>query len=447
MRTKGCFFTDNEISNMDTNIILNIEFLKYTLWSFLLIMGLQAKAQNAMVIHYKNGDIGTVLLSDIDYVTFEENTDPEEEENEPSFPTNDGSKILYQTDKAYNLMLLLLKADPQRALSRSMFPELTDNQFSTIKKKADEVCQWSKTDADRINALNNWVKKNMTYTQAPTDPWTVFNNLEGVCQAYSNLLKVMLLTQGIPCVGVNGWYGSSGAHAWIYAYANDSKEWYVCDPTNSYTVHKMADYKSYIQLNAEFTDIELFEDEQFVYNLYNGYFNVCRVKKAGRNLVIPFSKEGFRIASFNPNVAIPSAVRNIYLGSNIETIGTQSTRIGLKSYPGEDESCHVDEHNSILGSYEGVIYSRNYIGELNEILYIPTRMTTLTVIPMKTVGKNTITRLESVEVIIFPKGTESLEAYAIEDCPKLRLVRVPKGCKVDAQAVYKCSSQVKIEEY
>lgn len=426
-----------------------MKILKPTLCSLLLAMGAQTMAQNAMVIHYRNGETGTLMVSEIESVTFEdveEETDPGDEQ-EPTFPVNDGSQVLYMTDKAYNLMLLLEKADPKRALSRSMFPELTDNQFATIKKKADEICQYCKDDAERIVTLNHWVKENMTYTQAPTDPWTVFNKLQGVCQAYSNLLKVMLLTQGLPSVGVNGWYGNNGAHAWVYGYANDTKTWYVCDPTNSWDVHKMGNYKNYSHLNAEFTDIEIFEDELFAYNLYSGYFNVCRVKKAGKNLVIPFSKMGFKLNSFNPNAAIPSTVRDIYIGSNIETIGTQSTRIGLKSYPGEDERCHVDEYNNSLGSHEGVIYSRDYSGKLNSIVYIPTRMTTLTVLPMETVGKNTITRLESVEVIIFPVGTKVLEAYAIEDCPKLRLVRVPKGCKVDAQAVYKCSSQVKIEEY
>ncbi|MBQ0049394.1 MAG: transglutaminase domain-containing protein [Bacteroidales bacterium] len=427
-----------------------MKLLKTTLCGLFLTMGLQSEAQNSMVIHYINGETSTVPMKDIESITFdeiEEEDDPEGEETTPEFPANDGSQTLYQTDKAYNLMLLLQKTDAQRAMSRSMFPELTDDQFATIKKKADEVCQYCTTDAARIDALNTWVKKNMTYDQAPTEPWTVFNNLKGVCQAYSNLLKVMLLTQGIPCVGINGWYGTVGAHAWVYGYANDTKEWWVCDPTNSYTVNKMTDYKSYSKLNAEFTDIELFEDDQFAYNLYSGYFNVCRIKKAGKNLVIPFSKEGFKINSFNPNVAIPSTVRDIYIGANIETIGTQSTRIGLKAYPAQDERCHVDEGNAELGSYEGVIYTRDYARNLNSILYIPRRMTTITMMPMETVWKNTITRLESVEVIIFPAGTKKLEAYAIEDCPSLRLVRVPQGCDVDAQAVYKCSNNVEIEYY
>lgn len=387
-------------------------------------------------------------MSDIECITFSDIQEPEPEpEPDPEFPKPDGSTILYQTDKAYNLMLLMQKTDSQRAMSRSMFPELTDDQFATIKKKADEICQSCKTDADRIVTLNKWVRSNMSYEQAPTDPWTVFKNLKGVCQAYSNLLKVMLLTQDIPCVGINGWYGYNGAHAWVYGYDKDGKQWYVCDPTNSLTVNKMSDYKSYSHLRADFTDIELFEDEEFAYNLYNGYFNVCRVKKAGTNLVLPYSKEGYVLNSFNPNSAIPSSVRSIYLGSNIQTIGTQETRIGLKSFPALDERCYVDENNKELGSYEGVVYTRNYVGELNTICYIPARMTTLKLMPMEKVEKNTILGLDGVEVIEFPLGTKSLEAFAIENCPNLKTVRVPKGCQVDANAIYKCGTGVKVEEF
>lgn len=357
----------------------------------------------------------------------------------PVFPENDGSTDLKSKDKNTNLSKLLKAMDTQRALDRSMF-ELTDEQWATIKAKADEVCESSKTVSAKITKLNDWVHANVKYDYAANDPWSVFTSKKGVCQGYSNLLKVMLLTQDIPTVGVNGWLNTTLAHAWIYA--SDGVNWYVCDPTNRTGKTNMTLTSNYSHLQPDMADVIIFEDDDFAYNYQEGYLNVCTVKNADSDLVVPFSTNKYRVASFNPRTAIPSSVRNIYIGSNIKTLGQNI--IGLSEYPAADEYCDVDPANTSLGSYAGVVYTKDTKGELTSLCYIPAAMTTIVLKPMETVGKNTIYHQLGVEEIVFTEGTRLLESYAIEDCPKLRAVYVPEGCKLEKDAIYNCPKNVEI---
>lgn len=359
------------------------------------------------------------------------------------FPKPDGSPEWYLTDKPKNLASLLLKIDdPNVALSRSMFASLTDAQYAEIGAQASTVCKDCKSQADKIAALSEWVSTHVIYGQADNSPYTVFKSGVGICQGYSNLLKVMLISQGIPAIGVNGWYGQNNAHAWTYAY--DGKEWYVCDATNTTKVYPMSSYADYSRLNPDMADITLFEDDECVYNYYEGYLNVCRVKRsATSSFVVPYGARGLRVGSFNPTEALPANVRRIYIGSNIRTFG--QSIVGLRTYRGHDEQCFVDPYNKQFGSYEGVVYTRDdYTGQLKDIFYIPSSMTTLRLQPIETVGKNAIIDLENIEVIVFPEGTKTLEPWAIESCPKLRKVYVPKGCTVMENAIYRCPADVEV---
>lgn len=358
--------------------------------------------------------------------------------NAPPFPDNDGSTDLKSKDKNTNFSKILKAMDKQRALDKSMF-ELTEEQWATIKAKADEVCESSKTVSAKITKLNDWVHANVKYDYAANDPWSVFTSKKGVCQGYSNLLKVMLLTQDIPAVGVNGWLNTTLAHAWIYA--SDGVNWYVCDPTNATGKTNMTLTSNYSHLQPDMADVVLFEDDAYSYNYYEGYLNVCEVKSADSKLVVPFSTNGFRVASFNPTRAIPEDVRNIYIGSNIKSLGQNI--VGLSEYASADEYCFVDPENTYLGSYAGVVYTK-VKDELKDLLYIPSAMTSIVLIPMETVGKNTIYHQLGVEEIVFTGGTKLLESYAIEDCPKLRAVYVPEGCKLEKDAIYNCGKNVEI---
>lgn len=366
----------------------------------------------------------------------------------PAFPQPDGSKVL--TGNVYKDFNNLIKAiDPERALDYSSL-EITDEQFQEIQAAATEQCKGVVSDAEKITALNKWVHNYVTYGESDNNAYAVFQNHMGVCQGFSNLLKAALVSQGIPCVCVNGWYATSSAyygHAWVYACAISASTgkpvWYICDPTNSTARYSIGSSSSQ-HLQPEMADIVLFDDDQFEYKWQYRGFNISRVKYGDRNLVLPFSAGGYQLNMFNPEVALPATVNNIYMGSNITSLGESYNIIGLRAYPAQDRMFFVDPENKELGSANGVVYRKNYDGDLTSIYYIPTQMTSITLLPIEKVEKNTILDQPSVEEIIFPDGTKVLESYAIESCPNLRRVYVPKDCTLEKDAIYLCPASVEV---
>lgn len=363
------------------------------------------------------------------------------------FPEDDGSKKLTGKPRA-QLDKLIKAMDPQRALSRTML-NLNDDQYNEIKAFTDGLCATCTDNTSKITTLNRWVKQNVTYSESDNNAYSVFKYHKGVCQGYANLLHAMLLTQNIPCVGINGYMVTyptapiefNPGHAWVYAYGNSS--WYVCDPTNSESKYVIGS-SSCDNLQPDMVDAILFEDDNFMYNFYNMNFNVCRVKHADNDLVLPYSAGGYVVSSFNPQTPIPTSVQNIYIGKNITTLGKTYTIIGLIAYHSFDEMCYVDPENPSMGSYNGVVYNKDEKGNLTDIYYIPSMMKTIILRPMETVEKNTIIDLEGVEEIVFTEGTKKLEAYAIESCPRLRTVYIPEGCVLDDNAIYRCPTNVQV---
>ncbi len=367
----------------------------------------------------------------------------------PSYSQPDNAKVLTGTDyEKFNTLIWAI--DPQRALDRSSLG-ITDEQFEEIKAAATAQCNGINSNGEKITALNKWVHSYVTYSEGNNNAYEVFKNRKGVCQGYSNLLKAALISQGIPCVGVNGWYVTSRdyfGHAWLYAChisSTGTTQWYICDPTNSTSRYSIGS-SSASHLQPEMADIILFDDDQFEYKWQFKGFNISRVKNSKSDLVLPYSAGGFRLTMFNPEVALPDNVNNIYIGSNITSLGETYNIIGLNAYPGQDMMCYVDPENKEIGSANGVVYRKNYFGELTSIYYIPTQMTTITLMPIEKVEKNTIYRQMGVQEIVFPEGTKVLESYAIENCPNLRTVYIPKGCKLEHDAIYNCPANVEVIE-
>ena len=229
-----------------------------------------------------------------------------------------------------------------------------------------------------------------------------------------------------------------GGHAWVYVVAGT--QWIVSDPTNS-SGYSMGTPSTYTHLIPFQADTDFFEDETGVYHFYTTKLNLREVKHAeGNILTVPYSVGGFVINSFNPLSPLPSNITEIYLGSNIETLG--ESPVGLVQHGARVEAVHVDEANPVLMSHKGVVYLRN--GGYPQLHYVPSAMTIVELMPMEVVSKNTIYNQMSVEEIIFPEGTKRLEDYAIENCPRLKRVYVPVDCEVSSRALYGVPPTVEI---
>ncbi len=385
----------------------------------------------AMLLTACTSDLAEGVKPEQGVATADASTDYQEQ----LFPEGDGAKML-STTTAKAVWQILEKLDKSRALGMGE-TSITDAQFAEIKNFVDTNLK-ADNDYDTYANIFSWIFKNMTYAndgEAYLNPYEVFQNKRCICQGYANLLKTMCLTQGIPCFIANGWLGTIGGHAWNYVYAGD--KWIVSDPTNNqqFDAQSVTSYQS--KLIPQRLDITLFEDDNFVYNYQDNDLNVQQVKATpNAYIVVPWSVSGLRIGSFHPSVAMPSNVTQLYIGKNISSFGSEPE--SLSSFTKHLAEVFVDPNSKKLSSYKGVVYKGT---SGTTPYYIPTAIKRLELRAMKTMEKNVITNLSSVEEIVVAEGTQRIEAYAVENCPKLKTAYIPESVAyVDSKAFYRCGN-------
>lgn len=337
---------------------------------------------------------------------------------------------------AKNVSDYLTKTGPQAIKGLGSLP-ITDEQYQEIKTFTTDLVKDDKSDKDKYNRIFTWITQNINYQHegyVDNDPYPVFKERYAVCQGYANLLTVMLQSQGIPAVNVNGDLKPIGGHAWNYLYAD---QWYVSDPTNGGSF-PMSDFSKYSHLVPTMLDMTLFEDENFAFNYYDGHLNLCEVKQSGKQLTVPFSTNGFRVTSFNPNADLPSNIEELYIGKNILTLG--ESLVGLSIHSPSVKYAYVDSKNAKIYSYAQVVYRYNN----PEPLYIPAAATVIQLKGLTKLGKNSLKNHTNVEILVIPQGTETIGAFAVENCPNLKKAYIPKNAKVETDAFYGVHSDFRI---
>lgn len=347
-----------------------------------------------------------------------------------SFAKDDGSTIYDSPTKL--VADLLTKAGPE-IIKGLGYITITEKEYQEIKEFTDQLVKGVKKPFDIYSTIFKWVTTNVEYTNGVNNnPYPVFKNLQGVCQGYANLLSVMLHSQKIYAFIANGILNPVGGHAWNYVYID---QWYVSDPTNN-GHFLMSDPSSYTHLVPLQLDVNLFEDEQFVFNFYEGHLNIREVKESGKQLIVPFSTNGFQVTSFNPDTELPSNIEEIYIGKNIQTLG--ESLIGLDIHAPSVKYAFVDTSNQKMESYGQVVYRNAFT------YYVPAAATIIQFKDYDTLGKNILKGHNKVETVVIQAGTKKLEAYAFEDCPNLQKAYIPKETIVDNNAFYGVHNNFKI---
>ena len=347
-----------------------------------------------------------------------------------SFAKDDSSTIYDSPTKL--VADLLTKAGPE-IIKGLGYITITEKEYQEIKEFTDQLVKGVKKPFDIYSTIFKWVTTNVVYTNGVNnDPYPVFKNLQGVCQGYANLLSVMLHSQKIYAFIANGILNPVGGHAWNYVYID---QWYVSDPTNN-SHFLMSDPSSYTHLVPLQLDVNLFEDEQFVFNFYEGHLNIREVKESGKQLIVPFSTNGFQVTSFNPDTELPSNIEEIYIGKNIQTLG--ESLIGLDIHAPSVKYAFVDTSNQKMESYGQVVYRNAFT------YYVPAAATIIQFKDYDTLGKNILKGHNKVETVVIQAGTKKLEAYAFEDCPNLQKAYIPKETIVDNNAFYGVHNNFKI---
>ena len=361
----------------------------------------------------------------------------------PAFAEPDGSKPLTPFQAAENLKMLFNSTGPKIITSMGRMMNITDTQYQEIAEFTTNLVDGKLSQTSKYITIFNWVVKNLTYNHTninySNDPYEVFKNKICVCQGYSNLLVVMCYSQNIPAVVVNGLINGMG-HAWAYVCPDGI--WQVSDPTNNGSWN-MNDTGKYTHLTPRDADVDLFADDIAVYR-YNDYeLNVDRVTATENPFVVPYSAGGFVIGSFNPTVALPEGITEVYIGENIKTFGeTYDMRLKISNYGKNLQAVHVDEKNPALLSHKGIVYRKN--GDENQLYYIPGGAEYLEFLPMEKVDKETVKDHQNVKVIYFPEGCKSFSPSAIEKCPKLEKVYIPEDANFPSNALYNCPKNVEV---
>lgn len=359
--------------------------------------------------------------------------------SEVTYPQPDGSAQL-STDPATAVWQVMQKADPNKALLMGE-TEITEAEMAEIKQFVDQNLKEEGQYKTYLNIFQ-WIVKNMTYANSGTAylrPYDVFKYKRCVCQGYANLLKVMCISQGIPCTIANGWLGYGdgniiGGHAWNYVYADG--DWYVSDPTNNQEFKAPDVYSYQKKLIPLRLDITLFEDEHFTYNYQNSQLNVCSIKPTTSDAVtVPYGIEGFRITSFQPQTTIPTSITQLNVGANITSFGDNPS--SLERICPNIEEVNIDPTNKELESYKGVVYR---LGD-EYPYYIPAGIRRIELKPMEIMDKNVISFLPNLEEVVVADGTKRIEEYAIEQCPNLKRVYVPASVEyISPDAFSECGN-------
>ena len=109
---------------------------------------------------------------------------------------------------------------------------------------ADEICVGCDTDAEKVQAIYNWIIQNFEYDYdyyafiQYFDISQTLHTRKGVCYDFSNLFAALCRSQNIPCYVVDGtpFDRSLAAHTWNRVYYNNS--WWDVDVTNDTTANQ-----------------------------------------------------------------------------------------------------------------------------------------------------------------------------------------------------------------
>lgn len=359
-----------------------------------------------------------------------------------SFAPDDGAVSLNGAP-ASMVSRLLVKLGPDIATELGEM-EITPEEYKEIKAFTDNLVKNCKTEESVYQTIFKWVYKNLLYTHEDehgnsisNEPYPVFKTRRAICQGFANLQHVMLHSQNIPVVNVNGDYVGVGGHAWNYVYYNN--KWYVSDPTNngSWPITQTTRYRHLVPFSI---DAKLFENEDYVCTFKDCALNIDEIKSQQSQFVVPFSMAGFKISSLSPTKPVPTTVKEIFISKNVETLGEYY--IGLQKNAPSVEAVYIQEGNKKLESFSGAVYKIN--GGDYQLYYVPSAIRQMELKPMKIVDKNVVFMNDHLEEVVIPAGTKEICSYAFEKCPKLRKAYVPEETKIQERAFWEVSPDFEI---
>ena len=198
-----------------------------------------------------------------------------------TFPLSDGNGdyqvVIYENISGTKYSSVLSQSISV-TLTDEFAPFLRPNQYvdySAAPKtvaKAEELTQGLADPLDKVEAVYNFVVKNLTYDKQKAATVksgylpvldTVLDTKTGICFDYASLMTGMLRSQGVPCKLVVG-YAGTVYHAWISVWSQetgwvdgviyfDGASWQRMDPTFASSGKQSASIMQYIGDGKNYT--------------------------------------------------------------------------------------------------------------------------------------------------------------------------------------------------
>lgn len=380
--------------------------------------------------------------------------------NQLAFPADDGAIELTgsNSEKVETLLAAFSANIKNEIYSQNDYFKPSASELAEIKATTDQLVAGCKTNKEKHDLLVKWIYDNVEYAEneysVRNNAYDTFTKRKAVCQGYSELLNAMLYTQDIVNILANGFLYSGGVtagHAWNYT--NIDGTWYLSDATNNIIV-KLSDNDA--RFDPTHLSCNLHEDANYIYNFDKGHLNICAIKNASEQMVVPFSVNGYKITKFMPAILYINTgevdgygspiyksttydvTTELYIGKNITDIGSMehNDNVAIVEVFPNLKDIYVDPDNATLVSNTGVLYSK--VDGENIVRTIAPKVERIELLPMEVVNKECgLSWLEELQVLVLPWNTYLLDVQSIDNCPKLHEIQIPVGCWVEDCAVYR----------
>lgn len=310
---------------------------------------------------------------------------------------------------------------------------ITDSQYQTIRTFTLDLTEKYSSTKDKITAIYQWARdtslKASVGEAAPADleendPYKVFKEKTGVCQGKANLCKTMLAAIDVPCIIAHGYWETEG-HAWDFVLCDG--KWGIVDASMwQISLDDPSDISSHYKTDS--LEAVLYEKDGFEFTYYLGGIGAVGYTGNAERLEIPESCNGYPVISIAAESQIyyehsfqDTAAKELVLPATVK-YGIYLSDYEIRSFYSKSlESISVDENNPVFASYDGILYSKDY----SRIYSVPAGISEVTLKPMESLGKNTLTNLSNLRILKIGEGTKELEEDAIENCEHLEKVYIP----------------------
>ena len=338
------------------------------------------------------------------------------------------STEMYQNFVATAPEVFLYRSDYLKEMYR-----YTDAQVSSLQTASNNITAGCNTAEKKINAVATWLAKNVGYNKDYTsgnsarpgsDPITVLNNRDAVCEGYARTAEALLQLAGVPCV-----YVLAPNHAWNMAYTGS--RWILFDSTwMSYSVFKNGQLTLSNKINSAWYDFTIAKANseanhpilELPLMIHSGMLIEFPHHTAAQSYTVPAGVTELGNGVFSEckslqQISLPSTLTSISSRAFYRCESLKSLTIpGNVSYLAEDAIyyCEALETLGFNGQYTTLKLRQMVTNDaLKTVVLFPN---------VEVIGEATFRNCFNLEWVVLLGNTRRVENYAFAGCSSLSAI-------------------------